>query len=46
MDPGPVLVDDFKLPGFVESVPWNDKFGRRTAVLMTEALGQLPDKFL
>lgn len=43
---GPFFVDDFKIPFRIESVRWNDAKGRRAALLMLEALMQLPDQFL
>lgn len=43
--PGPVLIDDFQLPG-LHTIRWNDPKGRRAALLIQEALAQMPPEFL
>jgi hypothetical protein len=46
MSGGPVFVDGRGLWGPFESIRWNDQPGRRAAILITEALWQLPKEFL
>ncbi|MCW4115403.1 hypothetical protein NPA31_010570 [Aurantimonas sp. MSK8Z-1] len=42
----PALVDDFAIPGVIQSVRWNDEKGRRAALLAYDVLNQLPKAFL
>lgn len=46
MSSGPVFVDGIQRSAPFEPVRWNDRLGRRAAVLMTETLWQLPKEFI